>query len=603
MAQELSTPILLGAAGTVPVPPSPGFPSGASYAKALERAWAAPAPSLDDRVARTRELAMQLGLTSVEPAARAALAQRKGVGSIERARAAVDLAPDLPMAHIELARALLSHRDVAGAFAAALEALGAMGRHLEASLWLEATALQALVRTLLWGGCLYLLVAAAFVFPRAAHDLGDLVSRQMPAFARAALLACLLLLPAMLGEGPFGLCLGLFAIVFCYADLRQRIVTVGAVLLLVAGLHPLAQRSALAFAAIGADPLVPAAYAAEYGLPSTVDVLRLQRSRESDPLAAEALALRAKRDGRLDEADRLLQELLGASSAPARTLNNAANVRLALGDADAAIGLYEQASRSGESAVILFNLSRAYGRAIRFKEHERALAQAQALDAKAVDRLIELRGSAGEIVLDLPVPISTLRRRLHQEANPEPGAALVRGALAPGWLGSDPARTAAAFGLLALGGLTLSRMFRPSGSCVRCGLRMCPRCDRSGGAEGYCEGCTRLHHQPETIDPTLRMARLGALRERQQRIAQIHAVLALLVPGAAGLFASRALLALLGTALFAAALASGLARRGAVPDPLTVGTAGPFWFAVVSGGCVLLYFAVVVLGYALQRGR
>ena len=44
-------------------------------------------------------------------------------------------------------------------------------------------------------------IVAVGALPHAAHDLGDLVTDQMPGFARAALLSSLLLLPILLGEG------------------------------------------------------------------------------------------------------------------------------------------------------------------------------------------------------------------------------------------------------------------------------------------------------------------------------------------------------------------------------------------------------------------
>ena len=54
----------------------------------------------------------------------------------------------------------------------------------------------------------FLLLAALRVSSHAAHDLGDVFSAHMPGFARLALLAALLIVPALLGEGVLGLALG-----------------------------------------------------------------------------------------------------------------------------------------------------------------------------------------------------------------------------------------------------------------------------------------------------------------------------------------------------------------------------------------------------------
>jgi tetratricopeptide (TPR) repeat protein len=546
---------------------------------------------------------VQLDLRSLEPAARALLAGRDPGDAVERTRAAVELAPDLPAARTALASALLARGDLVGAGAEALGALAALPRHLDARLWVEATLLQVAVLTLLAGGALYLLVAASLVAPRAAHDLGDLVLRgaapSAPGFARGALLAAVLLLPAILGEGPFGLALGLFTVVFLYGDAGARAAAGAAALLVVAALHPAEDRARRSFAAIAADPVVPALDAAQRGVPSPLDLVRLERAAGADPLAAEALALRAKRDGRLVEADAALRALALDSKDP-RLLVNAANARLLVGELEPAIELYERALEIEESPVLLFNLSQAYARAIRLAEHEAALGRAQELDAAAVDALLAGQDARGPLVADRPVPPEVLRRRLHQRAGEASTASPVRAALAPGLLGGDPLRSTGALGLLALVALALSGVFRASRACDRCGARLCPRCDRRGGAHGLCEACTRLHHRPETTDPQLRFERLAVLRARGRREARLHLALALVVPGSAGLLSGRPALALAATLLVCGAVASLAACFEALPDPFAVGGAGALLLAALAAAAAVLYG--VLLAAALPRG-
>jgi len=582
-------------------PPAPArLPS---YVDLLERAWNASEAPLAERVARTKQQMVQLGLPSLEPAARALLAGRESGDAVERTRAAVELAPDLPVARTALASALLARGDLLGAGAEALGAVAALPRHLEARLWIEAMLLQVAVVTLLAGGALYLLVAASLVVTRAAHDLGDLALRgsgpSAPGFARGALLATVLLLPAILGEGPFGFVLALFSVVFLYGDAVARATAGAAALLVVAALHPAEDRARHAFAAIGADPLVPALDAAQRDVPSPLDLVRLERAADTDPLAAEALALRAKRDGRLVEADAAFRALAVATKDP-RLLGNAANARLLVGELEPAIELYERAVEIEESPVLLFNLSQAYARSIRFSEHEAALTRAQDLDAAAVNRLIAIQDARGPLVADRPVPPEALRRRLHQRASEASTLAPVRAALAPGLLGGDPLRSVGALGLLAVVALALSGLFRPSRACGRCGARLCPRCDRRGGAHGLCEACTRLHHRPETTDPQLRFERLAALRARGRREARLHLALALVVPGSAGLLSGRPGLALVATLLVCGAGASVAACFEVLPDPFAVGGAGALLLFALAASLAGVYGAL--LAAALPRG-
>jgi tetratricopeptide (TPR) repeat protein len=569
----------------------------------LERAWNASDAPLAERVARTREQMVQLGLPSLEPAARALLAGRDPADAVERARAAVELAPDLPVARTALASALLARGNLLGAVAEAFGALAALPRHLDAWLWIEATLLQVAVLALLAGGALYLLVAASLVVTRAAHDLGDLVLRRSspraPGFARGALLATVLLLPAILGEGPFGFVLGLFTMIFLYGDTGARAAAAAAALLVVAALHPVEDQARHAFAAIAADPLVPALDAGQRDVPSPLDRIRLERAAGADPLAAEALALRAKRDGRIVEADAGFRALVADTEDP-RLLGNAANARLLVGELEPAIALYERALEIEESPVLLFNLSQAYGRAIRLSEHEAALTRAQDLDAAAVSRLLASQDARGPLVADLPVPPAALRRRLHQRAGAASTLSPLRASLAPGLLGGDPLHGVGALGLLAGVALALSGVFRASGGCARCGARLCPRCDRRGGAHGLCEACTRLHHRPETTDPQLRFARLAALRARGRREARLHLALALVVPGSAGLLSGRPGLGLVATLLVCGAGAGVAACFALLPDPFAVGGVGALLLLSLAAALALLYG--VLLAATLPRG-
>ena len=107
---------------------------------ALEQAWFTPAYGLPERAKQVRSAADRMGLENLDAAARAVLLGKLGADRREEAEAAVVLAPDLPGAHAALAEARWTEQDTAGAFAAAVDALGRIPAHLEASLWTTATA-------------------------------------------------------------------------------------------------------------------------------------------------------------------------------------------------------------------------------------------------------------------------------------------------------------------------------------------------------------------------------------------------------------------------------------------------------------------------------
>ena len=103
-AEELLSDALDQASLAASLSPPPREPGGA-----IERAWFMPSSSLEERVWRTRRKALERGVWNLDAAARALFAS--GGAPLDRAEAAVRLAPDLPASRMELARALWLHGD------------------------------------------------------------------------------------------------------------------------------------------------------------------------------------------------------------------------------------------------------------------------------------------------------------------------------------------------------------------------------------------------------------------------------------------------------------------------------------------------------------
>jgi tetratricopeptide (TPR) repeat protein len=603
------------AAGRGPsVPSTEAAPTEASTAAVSEEAGLPEpaAPILDplatwsrggdilERAESTRLAALQLGLSGFDPSARSLLLPPQEADSAERARAAVAVAPDLPLARAALARSLLlDDHDVFGALRAAVQTIQSLLRHREARLWLEATGFTVLGNALFFGALLFLVVLCAPKFRAAAHDLGDRIGRVLPLFARAGLLGVLLLVPPLLGQGLLGLGLSLFALAICYGSRAEQRGAWAAAVLLVLGLEIGSLGAARALVALDPDAVSAALNAVSRGVPSRLDHLRLEHASGYDALAARGLAVEARRQGRLREAASRYDGLLASEHADTAVANNAANVALALGDLDRAIALYEQVVDVAPSAVALYNLSYGYGRTIRPRAQDLTLQRLQQQDPSLAFELLQLQSKLPDgFTLDLPLPATALERRADWAEASEAVASDLRRPLAPGLLGAPLAAALALLGTAAFAH-GISRRVRPSRDCSRCGGRVCPRCDGGSAAgQGLCASCRNLFERPETADPERRERRLLELKARQDRVTRGRRVVSWLVPGAAGILVGRPWLGLLGAVSFGFVLAHPALSRANVVDPLAAGGAGDLAFGGVQALALCVY--LVGLLFALR---
>jgi tetratricopeptide (TPR) repeat protein len=583
-----------------PAPPAPSLPVPQL---ALLDSWFDPSGSLETRVAKTRRAALESGTWSFDPAARAALRGALGGDPIERAQAAVALAPALPLAHMELAEAQwLQADEVMAAMRAVQGALGAIRLHPEASLWFLGSGLFVLAVAATGGTLLLLLLLALRCARHASHDLGHLAPGDPPPFARFAVLAALLLLPLAAGEGVLGLALALLFLGVVYGRGAQRVVLALAAAALWAGLFPMARLAGAALEGFPHDSVARAAYSLAGGLASPADLARLEAAGE-DPLALRALAIDARRRGHLGRADALYQRILAEAAPDQAALNNAANVRLALGHMESALDYYGRALDLSESPVVYFNLSQAYGRGFQVDELNRALADAQRVDGELVAELTALQRESSDrfFVVDLPLAPSLLWRRVLAPGEGAAFGAALRAPLAPGRLGRSELLAGVALAAAWVLGLAVGASLERSRGCARCASRMCVRCG-SEGIGALCVSCDLLFNHPERTDRALRFARMEALRRRDRLVGRLTALASLCVPGAAGVLVDRPLRAFLGATAFALAAALLWWRGGVVPDPLVAGSAAQAVFGSVAGLAACVYLVSVAASLASRRG-
>jgi len=512
-----------------------------------------------------------------------------------------DLAPGVPSFQVDHAIAQWRSGDIGAAIGALGSAVSAVAVSLAAQLWLlENFALMLLV-VVLSASIGFVVLAAAQVFSHAAHDLGDLLGEKTPSFARFAALAALVLAPLIFGEGLLGLILVLFAVGFVYGESHQRNALAMAAVLLVIGLHPLAQLNAIATDLIDRDPIVNSVLSVLAGSETVADVERLEGAFDDDLAAAHALAYRARRYG-LEELSRERMETV-AERYPSDVvaLANLGNVEKRRGNTEGAIEFYERAVTQEKSPTVLFNLGQAYASAFRMEEYELTLIRAQRIGNQEVAALSRLDDA--EIVADLGFPVALLRDRLSTLALSQQTESSAISALAPGILGGAWYITGGAFALVALLSILVANRWDHASRCGRCGHRICTRCEETVWSEEICEDCHYLFQNPEATDPSLRMLRLQALAVRESRFDKAWLALSLLIPGMAGFAARRPDLAMIGLLLFSWVAVWIAWPSGVLADPMLMGNVAVLSFAIPGVCAAIAYAGVVFVSLILRKSR
>ena len=570
-----------------------------AYSSQVDRAWFESGRSLRTRAAHTRRVALALGAPNVEAAARALIAPGLAEERLANAALAVRLAPDLPVTHLALAGAQWQEGEYRLALLELADGCAVIARHPEASAWLVGSLLVMFATVLVAGSFAFVLCVGFGCFSHAAHDAGDLLGRSLPVFAGVALVSAGLLVPIALGEGAFGFLLGCYLLAFLYAGSRYRMALSLAAILAVLGLYPVLELAGTVLTALDSDPVASAALAVVRGDESPPQVEVLERAAPEDLLAAQALAVQARRRGDTDAARGHYERLLEQTPRDPVVLTNLANLLFAAGETVKAIELYERAAAVEASALLMFDLSQAYARAFRMQQFEAALQRAQAIDAEVVAELSGFEDP--EFVADLPIPMSALRERMLRSPRGASFSPIFAQAIAPGWLGRGWLHTAAGFAVANLVGLMAVGRYQQASRCERCRKRICARCDDDMWNSELCDACHHLFQRSEGTDPALRMARLKELRARESRAERLGTAVAVLVPGVAGMLARRPDLSFLGILFFASACVLIGWRDGIVSDPLAVGAVGPLAFVIAGAVMLGLHVAVLISGLILRR--
>lgn len=547
------------------------------------------APTLPtaERVLGAAEALRDRGFEELPILAWALLETARAEGRPELVDRAVELAPGSPGVRFEAARIssdplqlVLALRALATSLPGALYALAFAG-------------------VVVGGGALALVlgvsaVAALRGFGLHGHAFGHtLAAKDPPGWPGVLLLLAGLGALPLFGVGP----LALAAVFGALGALRLRRAETAfvAVVLALAGLAigPGLDRLAPALAAVGREPALFAAYRIDRGQALPGDFERVQSASQrapDDAVLRLALATAWMRRGELARAEETLGTTTSDSGPVLESaqLNLRGIVRLAQGDVAQAIPAFERARSADESAPVVFNLSQAYGRALRLSDQQPAFEAARALDADLVSRYMSNEGAnVHRYLIEPSLPLWLYgARALAASEDSRVLATELRERL----LGT--AQRDRMWLLLPAAGI-LAFVFRRSrvGRCSRCDQPLCPRCSREAMSAGTCMRCVRLFIKRERTDPRLRKLELDRDRRRQRRSVLTQAAAALVVPGVVDLADGRLAR---GSALMFA-LGAGVAALhapGLLPVPWDLGTLG---YALPVGVALLLLAPTLLL--------
>ena len=506
----------------VPTGPLPE-PEGAAALPAADRVLAAAAVLRERGYHELPVLAWAL-LDAARAQKQDALAER-----------AVELAPGTPGVRFEAARLTGNPLEV-------VAAVRALGSDLPGLLWLLALAGFSALAGLLVLGVGVSLAAALRGLPLHGHALGHhIASQDPPAWPGVLLgLAGLSALP-LFGVGPIVLAAAAGALGALRLPRGQTVGVGLALIALGAALGPGLERLTPALLVGGRQSALIGAWRIDRGQALPGDLERVERASAREPddaLLRFALATDWKRRGELARVDQAMGEPPATAEPALRAaaFNLRGIARLAEGDIAAAIPAFERARSAQESAPVMFNLSQAYGRALRLSEQESAFASASELDDEIVTQYLAAEGaSVHSVLIQPPLP---LRLYVARALAPSSESAALARELRERTLGPLE-RDLFWLVLPGLGVLAFLARRTSVKRCSRCERPLCERCSREAMKTGTCKRCVRLFVKREHTDPRLRKLQLD-LDRRRHRHAQLRLALAgLVLPGSADLFDGR----------------------------------------------------------------
>lgn len=531
--------------------------------------------------------------------------EKDALGAVTLAKIAVELAPELPYAHLGLAHAYFYSDPISpGRYTEELWVAGKAAlsdpryaRPIAADV--GASALLALLGTATLTVLLLFLRRARSLF----HDVHHLFPAAARRWQSAAVAVLLLSLPLVFRLGLTPFLLVLFAAVSFHLSARERLV--GAVMLALLGVVPTAAgwlAARTAFAGTVAEDV----YLLERGglLAKDAAVRIQERVGENRAEFAEqfALARYLGRRGKLPEAIALYKQAATQKNGDARLLTNLGNAVLAQGDEDGAAELYLEATQADPTlAAAFYDLSKVYYRRAAVASDEQvgpeldraqsALSTAQRLDHALLSRQDPPadRYLANRLLLSpglTPREVVTLADDAHGQKITRQLSSRILGEVSPLTAAAYPA--GAALLLLFLGWARRGRGV--SKPCDKCGRAVCRRCDPELGlGSTLCNQCVHVFARKGAVPGAVKVRKQIEIRRYQQARDRLSYAFAAVCSGLGHLFSGLPVRGAVHAFLFLFGLSCVFLRDGVLRPPY--GPA-PLWLTMVPVGLLigLVYF-------------
>ncbi len=516
-----------------------------------------------EALSRLVELRIDSGLwnatsyaSALDAESRAAVKTGHGPDAILAAKAATELAPDYPTAHLTLARAYAAGGEIGSAPAELEAASSAAIRNLRVRVRLLGNVLLAVLAGAWLAFAIFLALALIRHGRFLAHDFRHAFTDKMPGWLAGVLLVPVLAFPLVFGLGALPLLAWLTILLWLQMSLRERIVA-GAFLLLGAATPAITRQIGATLAFEGRDEgrLYHAIREDEVDAHSLASLTATGMSeKDTDTLLTVAnIHLRA---GQYAQAEDFYRRAAEAGAGPSADVGVGV-VHYGTGDVAGAIAAFDRALAADPQHVSAhFDLSQIYAERTELEKSQSNLLAAKALDAKRCDHLLSaplpparksVAGTPGLVtaaylnhflMLD-EVGDDRLLARVFQNGAAD---AVVRQT----WKQLSPALSLPAVGSIFIASfavaLGLTGVFRgviPARPCPRCGRGLCLRCDGPPLEDDLCVQCFHTFLDTKGTDPRIRAEKERDVERHHDRLRMARRILSFLVPGGGLIFGGR----------------------------------------------------------------
>jgi tetratricopeptide (TPR) repeat protein len=524
------------------------------------------------------------------------------------AKAATDLAPGCPAAHLNMAWVVWSQNrsDLVPAFKHVAEAWRAALDDPVTFVALVANVVLVSAGGFAMALALFVIVLLLRYAKLIVHDLSHLFPPGAPPFFTGGIMGLALFLPVILGAGLIPTIFFWIAATWVYSTKKERTVA-GVALVVLAGIPFLYPSAAVLLDQGESDAAV--VYRAWRDADARKDVEQViaeARGGARDYLKLLAGALWLKRAGTYAEAEALYQKVLSVNPRDVAGHINLGNLYLVQDRFGEALAAYNNAlSADPQSALAHYNLSKLFFRKGDLDKGHREDQEAKRLGAQSVEAIAARNSpSINRFVADAEPAGSLLLERFLERGSPR--RVLITGLLERWTLGDFragdiPYMFAAA--AAAIAGLGLARRrIGPSVRCAKCGRPSCMRCTPEVTSPEMCGQCFHVYVRKDVPDPRLRNVKEFEIRRHSSATALFTRAAALILPGSGQVLLGSPVAGLCIMGLCAVAAFFLFTRGGPVPGGFADLNSAAAWMRAAAGVAALCVYGMSVRAVFRRTG-